>query len=183
MKILIWLLLFLSVDCCGMYWAKGGRKTAKQLKKTQVVLNEKTATEQLQEFINERQFSDVAIITVEELIDQGANPNIKTDKGIPLLQKVIFWLRNSYPDNQQRMMLKLIAKGIDIHATDQYGNTALMTAIIWNLQRTAKILLEFGADPTTKNSLNKTALDLAKEAQNKAIIELLMATPRKHRIP
>lgn len=53
------------------------------------------------------------------------------------------------------------------------GNTALHYCVIYNRPECMKLLLRSGADYTLKNATGKTPLDLTREEQNAALVELV----------
>lgn len=57
-----------------------------------------------------------------------------------------------------------IHKGDDLNACDEAGESPLMIAARRNQANACRVLLENGADPLLKNLNNKTALDIANEA-------------------
>ncbi len=64
-----------------------------------------------------------------------------------------------------------------IHAVSDYGSTPLHGATFYGHADFVRLLLEHGADKTIKNNFGKTALDIAKEKSNQAIIDLLHDKP------
>lgn len=188
MRILALLLLFVSLDSFSMYWAKGGKKPSRPKQQSNKIVSasqEKTATEKLQELINNPLSYENTINLIEELIDQGANPNVVNHYEQSLLKKVIFWLKNIYPEEDQRRIIrKLIAKGADVNAASDYERyTPLMIAAWYNLPSIAEILLENGADISAKNYKGQTAIMIAEEWGNNAVLKVLRAAPKKNKIP
>ena len=72
----------------------------------------------------------------------------------------------------------LASKGADVNAHNNSGS-ALMWAIEADEPRIVEFLLMNGADPTWRNSLGRTALDLAMEKQAKGMIDLIEAALKK----
>ena len=67
----------------------------------------------------------------------------------------------------------LLLKKFNVDACDDFGNTALMYAVKYDLFSTAKKLLELGADPTLRQVDGKTALDIAKSKNNQSLMRIL----------
>jgi outer membrane protein OmpA-like peptidoglycan-associated protein len=93
---------------------------------------------------------------VERLLDQGVNPDSKTDDGKTLLMLAAYL-------GHTDIAKLLIDKGADVNAEDQNGKTALMYAVEKNNVEVAKILLQNGADPNSADNNGKTALMYAAE--------------------
>jgi len=64
------------------------------------------------------------------------------------------------------------AKG-DVNVTDVNGNTPLMMAVVEDHYDVAKYLLTHGANPSLKNKIGETALDIAKRGVPKRVTGLL----------
>lgn len=73
----------------------------------------------------------------------------------------------------------LVENGIDLNWQDKTGQTALMSAAIWNHKDIVKYLIEKGADINIKDKSGKTALDHAKILDNKESIEILQQESKK----
>lgn len=93
---------------------------------------------------------------VESLLDQGVDPNSKTDDGKTLLMLAAYL-------GHTDIAKLLIDKGADVNAKDQDGKTALMYAAEKNNIEIGKLLLEKGADPNSADNNGKTALMYAAE--------------------
>ena len=71
-----------------------------------------------------------------------------------------------------------------IKKTDGSGNTPLHYASEWKLDNAAKILLDKGANPNTKNSSGETPLFMAIKADSPSTIDLLLINGAKiNKIP
>jgi ankyrin repeat protein len=81
------------------------------------------------------------------------------------------WVVTNY-SNSEEMIELLIAKGADVNAKNNQGNTPLYLAVGNNQKELAELLLLKGADVNTKNKKGLTPLHNAKR---KEIIELLIA--------
>ena len=68
---------------------------------------------------------------------------------------------------------ELIAGGVDLNATDEYGYTALIWAASYSNPDIAKVLLDAGADKTIKDYDGHDALYWATYYGCQAIIDLL----------
>ena len=73
----------------------------------------------------------------------------------------------------QDLVTYLIFKKFNIDATDDFGNTALIYAVKYDLFSVAKKLLELGADPTLRQVDGKTALDIAKSENKSSLVRIL----------
>lgn len=138
---------------------------------------------------------------VEQLLDAGADPNVKTRHGGAALVEASFW-------GQAKIVNLLLERGVDINQTSASGWTALIAAISGNRYnvidlllsrrrrpdvnvrgedgRTAlthavlrenlgvvKELLRRGSDVNVTDGYGKTALMIAEEQNNKNLIRLL----------
>lgn len=203
MKILIWLLLFAALDCRGMYWAKGGRKTVKKPSNAKVTQKEKTATEKLQKFLKSPGDSSLwqrygyennrhnYFLIIEKLIEEGASPNIKGDGGdsllINMIVKFLVWLPNPRLQDvifQEKIIKTLLEHGADVNAVSKYGHTPLYIAARDNLPHMARVLLEYGADVNVRNGReNRTALEEARRSNYTEVIRVIESHAKKNKIP
>ena len=62
---------------------------------------------------------------------------------------------------------------VDVHATDNHGNTLLHSAVMMENPLIVRILLEYKADPHKKNNFGVTPLSLSKELENTQITNML----------
>lgn len=110
---------------------------------------------------------------VQRLLEAGADPNIKDSEGaVPLSESVIGVI-------QPNIVKMLLDKDANVNAQETNGATALMY-VSSNKQttsekrtQTVKMLLDKGADKSLKDDKGRTAAMLAKEFDNKDVIELL----------
>ncbi|RWS21963.1 E3 ubiquitin-protein ligase MIB2-like protein, partial [Leptotrombidium deliense] len=69
---------------------------------------------------------------------------------------------------------RMIARNVNVNATDKMGNSALHKAAECNNATTLNLLLQNGANPKSLNVFNKTALHAAVENCNLAAVETLV---------
>ena len=104
---------------------------------------------------------------VERLIDEGASPDAKDERGTPAL---VLAAQEGHLD-----ALKLLRRhGANLDATDSYGSTALMHAANWGKADWAEALLEWGADKDVADSSGRTALHWAAREGRLEIARLLV---------
>lgn len=129
---------------------------------------------------------DERLEMVKYLVEHGANVNAKDEYGHTALSSASsygnlevmkYLLANSAIidgyvlyitafNGQVEAMKLLIENGADINSADikasnEYGDTALITALKWNKPKTTQLLIENGADIYAKNNEGKSALDYA----------------------
>lgn len=111
---------------------------------------------------------------VKKLLDKGANPDqADADGAIPLAEHAIA------TRSDLEVVKMLVEKMQNINQAEKDGMTVLMflagnTKIPRDqLKEMMTLFLQKGADKSIKNKEGKTALDLAKKANNKEAIELL----------
>ena len=100
---------------------------------------------------------------VQALLAHGANPNLPNFDGETALSVAI----------SGDLVDVLIAKGADPDMIDESGNTALIRAASYGWTEVALALVAGGADKDKKNALGRTALDNAKERNDRVLIEAL----------
>lgn len=83
------------------------------------------------------------------------------------------FINAAYTGNLAKIQ-EMLNSGVDINATDEYGNTALMYAISEVHIKIAKLLIEKGIDVNAENSHGKTALGEAFRCGFDDIIKLLI---------
>ena len=105
------------------------------------------------------------IETISFLIANGANMNIKNNRGISPLHLVC------YKENAEL----LIEAGADINQLDNQGNSPLHIQASNGVGREEiiKYLIAKGADKLLENELGQTAFDIAKKRFESKILELL----------
>lgn len=119
---------------------------------------------------------------LEYLIQHGANFHAVDSMGQTALHWFTGWHSVGYPNNTSHgdisgravaFIDRLIGQGIDINLQDKRGATALMEAVVYKnvlscAPEAVKLLLSYGANPSLKNKLGKSALDLAIERATQA---------------
>ena len=109
----------------------------------------------------------------EFLLSNGANSKIKDNKGYSLLYQAV----NNSQVPEVTLLLRFAVEMNELQPGKLYldGNTALHVACSKDSFEIAKILLEQGAEPNIKNSVNgKTPLHIACENTSSALIQLLL---------
>jgi ankyrin repeat protein len=61
-----------------------------------------------------------------------------------------------------------------VDQVDGNGETPLLVAVEKNNPEAIKLLLEFGANPSTKNRLGDSPIDKAVDSKNTAVLDLLI---------
>ena len=70
-------------------------------------------------------------------------------------------------------LIDLIKGGIDVNAKDEFGSTALLSAVEKHYTRCVKALLKAGASLNVYNKLGKSAILIAKKKDYSDIVKLL----------
>lgn len=78
-----------------------------------------------------------------------------------------------------RMLCALIQCGTPVNLLDSSGDAALFKALAAHRTRNIAILLDYGADPTTKNSRGEDLFTLARKQRNHEVSRLLKAWKSK----
>lgn len=103
-----------------------------------------------------------------ELIERNINVNQQTKNNAAPLHYAAH-------HNQLEIARKIIEKGGDINLTDKHGNNPLWYAVFFAKGHydLVKLLMKHGADPHNKNKAGRSALDFAKQIDDKVLIDLL----------
>ncbi len=72
-----------------------------------------------------------------------------------------------------RVLQAMLDRGVPVDLRDRNGRTLLMMASENGHRDTVKLLLERGADPTTRSALGETVLDCAKRSQDAEILAMI----------
>ena len=99
------------------------------------------------------------------LLENGANPNLETDGLTPLMYATAY--------QKHAVIKELIAHKADVNFISKEKQSAVIFAIKGRDAKTLQILVENGADPSIKIKDNYSAIDLAKEENIKAIMDVL----------
>lgn len=108
------------------------------------------------------------ITTIQALIKHGCDVN-KYDKGARSLD----WMSAMYLKDDKILWL-LVRSGANVLWSTKYDYPPLFVAVRMGHVRFAKYLLSLGVDPKYKNHEGMTALKIAKQEKNKAMIRLLL---------
>jgi len=79
----------------------------------------------------------------------------------------------------QEATATLIERGADIEALDTYGFTPLHRMASNNLAVGAAVLLDAGADPSSTGKTSSTPLEVARQSQAHAVIDVLKKYPKR----
>ena len=118
---------------------------------------------------------------VDLLLAQGVNVNpVDLSGWTPLMAAAceydgfLFGLTlDKFIDNRCRCMRALLAAGVAIDQTDNYGGTALLD-VMWNILL-AEILIEAGANVTLLSKYSSSALHIASRRNNVEVVELFFS--------
>ncbi|XP_019346590.1 double zinc ribbon and ankyrin repeat-containing protein 1 isoform X2 [Alligator mississippiensis] len=108
------------------------------------------------------------ISTVEQLLDEGADPNCINNEDRPVLTVAVL-------NGHDEVIPVLVQKGADIdHQSGPHSNTALHEAVSFGLEgrKCIQVLLGCNASFKKKNTKGQSAYDLAVKTGNKEIIAL-----------
>ena len=108
------------------------------------------------------------IFRVNELLDDGADVNVRTTDGATALMGAIYY---RFP----RTAELLIARGADVNARSNRGVTALHQAAWEGYDKVVVMLLRKGADPNAKNNEGETPLMWAAMKGHDEVARLLIA--------
>jgi ankyrin repeat protein len=114
-------------------------------------------------------------VIIEEALKYNADINLANLLG----ETPLMWACKNDFDVMENFQIQFLEGGADVKAKDREGNTALHYAAMNDSKTGAKtlaeILLEFGTDPAAVNNAGKSALDIATENGNEALVKLLVS--------
>ena len=174
------MLVRLGVDVNALYGAKSALKLANEVNEREIakMLKDNEARDFIdEEKVNElgeklceictREYVNINIDEINELIDMGADVHQKDEEGWTDLMNA------SYRGHKEIVEL-LIEKGADVNAEDDYGCTALMVASRSGHKEVVEFLIEKGADVNQKDNDGDTALKGASYWGCKEVVGLLI---------
>jgi len=126
---------------------------------------------------------------VAMLLDAGANVNARTNTNYWGSTALIRASENKHTEIVAMLLDKKY--GVDVNATDDDGDTALMRVINcdeeddrqYDIIEIVDMLLTAGADVNVVNNNNKTALDIAKETKCTKKIKSLLKRQERRMVP
>jgi ankyrin repeat protein len=109
----------------------------------------------------------------KELLEAGADPNIKDMGGQMALHNVVE-PDGSVPPNAPLIIQELVKYKANVNSKDILGYTPLMNAVMFGTRPIIQALLNVpGIDIVAQNNYGETALDIAKEQGKQDIFKLL----------
>ena len=91
------------------------------------------------------------VMRVSALLSRGADPNVREQRGHPLLQMAV-------NDGHLEVVRLLLEHGADVNATNPTGSTALHVAANWDDGEMVELLLAYEPDVNTRNNVGVTPL-------------------------
>ncbi len=113
--------------------------------------------------------------TVRRLLDSGAKTTAAID-GTPVIVLAA-------AGNCREAIELLLAKGADVNAADEEGETALMQAATSGFTAVAQLLLDRGANLDQPSKKNQTAWLMAAMGDQRDVVEIFKAYREKHPSP
>jgi ankyrin repeat protein len=115
---------------------------------------------------------------VKLLLDKGADANAKfkhfqDGERTILMQAVATTEGEDAKDKGYQTIQLLVARGAQIDAQDEHGETALMYAVRSGKPGLVQLLLASKANPGLRNKKNQTALDIATSQDQKKVVDVL----------
>jgi ankyrin repeat protein len=101
---------------------------------------------------------------VRVLLDRGADPNLKDEKGSTALSGVAF-------KGDVALVNMLLAAGAEVDAANAVGRTPLMFAVMFGRDDVARVLLGARANVLLRDGEGLNALDLAQRQGNGALLQ------------
>lgn len=84
---------------------------------------------------------------VQALLQKGANPDAQDTSGIRPLLSAVSGKKRLADEVCRDIVRILLEAGAEVDAVEPHGRTALHHAVIFTFEETAKILLQYGANP------------------------------------
>jgi ankyrin repeat protein/N-acetylneuraminic acid mutarotase len=106
--------------------------------------------------------------TLKRLLEGGADPNVRTSDGTPLLVQAV-------RDKNQVAVELLLSHKADVNAADSDGWTPLDYAVADGLKAIVELLLKAGATVNARNPSGDTPLHIALRGGQRELAELLLA--------
>lgn len=109
---------------------------------------------------------------VDYLIEKGVNVDARRESdNLPILLGAIYWC-------DMNMIKTLLDAGADISLKNEFGNDALICAVMTtndkiNITELVEELMKRGADPTVKNNNGKNALEIAEPLMKNDVVETI----------
>lgn len=130
----------------------------------------------------------LAVQTVENFIEQGANPNTQDHKGFSILDEVATAIITSSNSHRQLEIVKLLLNaGANPNHRDLYNNTPLFRFALHGRLEAVMLLLAAGANPDLENNGGQTVIARTLHSASvapavyKPIVEVLIAASRARR--
>ena len=92
--------------------------------------------------------------SVKKLLKEGADPNVRDEKGRTPLHHAV-------KDGRLDIVKLLVESGADVNAPDNYGLTPLHYAVDYGYEKLIEFLLRHGADPNAKDNGGYTPLHIS----------------------
>ena len=103
------------------------------------------------------------------LVCLNTNPDKQEEKGLSPLMKLLDF---GSEEKLERYLQK--SPDIDLNIQDNEGLTPLMYAILFGNLKSAKILLEYGANPDIQDNIGKTSLMYATQMRDPDLVRVLL---------
>lgn len=110
------------------------------------------------------------------LLDHGADPNASDRNGNSVLHHAARF--GSGGTALLQVLERLVSASVDVNGRNRLHSTPLMGTARFGRADVGRFLLAKGADPMIQNLKGQTALDIAREENHKAMIEVLEQSGR-----
>ena len=108
------------------------------------------------------------IETAEYLLSRGADINVIAQEGYT------FWRMYDEILKSEVLTRALVESQVDINQGDESGMTPLMLATMLSHLDAIRFMLEHGADPTIRDSRDRTAMEYIQKGKNEAELRKLL---------